>query len=542
MKLSWILPLALCALLLPGCRNAAEHSHNEEEGHGHPHGEADQADNHAAGAAEAEPWAVTAWSEHYELFAETEPLIAGREAPSHAHFTYLPDFSALNEGSVTGILRGTNGSEESFVAPQPLRAGIFNVVFKPAREGTYDLVFRVRNAKASEDIPAGRVRVGSVASPGSLATPPAGTAAEQAATGEPVGFLKEQQWKTEFATEWARNGALKRSLRASGQVRPAAGGEATLTAPADGVVTAARWPHPGLDVGRGTALFVLTPRIAADQSAAELRADVTELEAELGTAQARLGRLRDLFEVEATSRREVEEAETRVKGLAARLEAARRDRAAASALRGGAGSGPESFRIPSPIAGRVAEVTVSPGQFVTAGTPLGRVVRTSPVWLSLALQPDQAAALASQSPAGLTLRRWAGEEPFLIPGDEVRLVSRAPEIEAGAGTVPVILEVQRGVDMLRLGSRVEAEVLLPGELPGIVIPASSLVDDSGVEVVYVQLDGESFDRREVRVEARQGPLALVRGLAPGERIVTKGGNAIRRSALLGSGAVEGHVH
>jgi hypothetical protein len=75
-----------------------------------------------------------------------------------------------------------------------------------------------------------------------------------------------------------------------------------------------------------------------------------------------------------------------------------------------------------------------------------------------------------------------------------------------------------------------------------VIPASSLVDDSGVEVVYVQLSGESFDRREVRVEARQGPRALVRGITPGERIVTKGGNAIRRSSLLGSGGVEGHVH
>ena len=544
MKRSWILPLALVALLLPGCGHdhpagTGGHSHGAgDEAHGHPHA----GDGAAEGA--AEPWSVTAWSARYELFAETEPLIAGRAAPSHAHFTYLPDFSALDEGSVTGALRGPDGREQTFVAEKPVRPGIFNVVFEPAREGTYELLFRVRNAKASEEIAAGRVRVGSAASPGSLAEPPAGTPGEGAATGEPVGFLKEQQWRTEFATAWAREGALKRALRASGEVLPAAGGEAVLTAPADGVITAARWPHPGLEVGKGTALFVLTPRVAADRSVAELRADVAELAAELGAAEARLGRLRELLAVEAASRREVEEAEARVRGLAARLEAARRERAAAAALRGGAigASGPESFRIAAPIAGRVAEVAVSPGQFVAAGTPLGRVVRTSPVWLRLALQPDQASALAAGSPAGLALRRWAGEEPFLVPGGEVRLVARAPEISAGAGTVPVILEVARGVDVLRLGSRVEAEVLLPGDLAGVVVPVSSVVDDSGVEVVYVQLDGESFDRREVRVEARQGPLALVRGLAPGERIVTKGGNAIRRSALLGSGAVEGHVH
>lgn len=521
----WTSTLLIFCLLLPACRN-------EEGEHGHSQAE------------EAESWAVTAWSEHYELFAETDPLIAGREAPSHAHFTYLPDFSALNEGSVTGILRGPDGREESFVSPKPLRAGIFNVVFKPAREGTYDLIFRVRNRKASEDIPAGRVRVGSEASPGGLAEPPPNAPDEKAATGEPVGFLKEQQWRTEFATEWAGEGTLKRGLRATGTVRPSAGGDASLTAPADGVVTAARWPHPGLDVGRGTPLFVLTPRVSADHSLAELRADVTELEADLGTAQARLARLRDLLAVEATSRREVEEAEARVKGLQARLEAARQERAAASVIRGGrggGGAGPESFLIASPIAGRVAEVVVSPGQFVAAGTPLGRVVRTSPVWIELALQPDQAAALSSQAPSGLALRRWAGEEPFIIQGEDLRLVSRAPEV-ASTGTVAVILEVRRGVDQLRLGSRVEADVLLPEDLSGIVIPASSLVDDSGVEVVYVQLGGESFDRREIQVQARQGPHVLVRGIAAGERIVTKGGNAIRRSSLLGSGAVEGHVH
>ncbi|HET9228230.1 MAG TPA: efflux RND transporter periplasmic adaptor subunit [Thermoanaerobaculia bacterium] len=528
------LSLSLFLLVLPACRDSApapdDHAHAEGEAD-HPHAEAE----------EAEGWAVTAWSEHYELFAETDPLIAGREAPSHAHFTYLPDFSALNEGSVTGILRGANGFEESFHAPKPLRAGIFNVVFKPSREGTYDLVFAVRNSKASEEIPAGRVRVGAAASPGNLVELPPGAPDEEAAAGEPVGFLKEQQWRTEFATEWAREGALKRALRAPGRVLPAGGSEAILTAPVDGVVTAASWPHPGLDVGRGAPLFVLTPRVSADQSVAGLRADVTELEAELGTAKARLGRLQELLKVEAASRRDVEEADARVKGLTARLDAARRDRAAASAIRSGGGAGPESFRIASPLAGRVAEVAVSPGQFVSAGTSLGRVVRTSPVWVELALQPDQAAFLV-QVPAGLSVRRWAGEEPFLIPGEDLRLVARSPEVQAGTGTVPVILEVRRGVDLLRLGSRIEAEVLLPQDLPGIVIPASSLVDDSGVEVIYVQLSGESFDRREVRIEARQGPRTLVRGITPGERIVTKGGNAIRRSSLLGSGAVEGHVH
>lgn len=510
-------------LLLPACRGS------------------DQASQPVGQEQEPESWSVTAWSEHYELFAETGPLIAGREAPSHAHFTYLPDFSALDEGSVTGILRAPGGQEQSFLAPRPARAGIFNVVFNPEAEGTFDLVFRVQNDKASEDIAAGRVRVGPASAPGGLAELPPGAPPADAAAGQAVGFLKEQQWRTEFGTAWASEGSIRRTLRAPGRVRPVAGGETTLTAPADGVLSAARWPHPGQDVPRGAPLFVLTPRVSADRSLAELGADIAELEADLRPAELRLNRLRELLAVEATSRREIEEAEARVAGLTARLEAARRERATASAVRGGGGGAAESFRVSAPIEGRVAQVTVSPGQFVAAGTPLGRVVSISPVWLELALQPNQAGAL-TEAPAGLYVRRWDQEEPFLVAGEDLRLVSRAPEVDAGTGTVPVIVEVRRSVDLLRLGSRVEVEILLPGELSGVVVPALALVDDSGVEVVYVQLGGESFDRREVEIVARQGPLALVRGIASGERIVVAGGNAIRRSSLLGSGAIEGHVH
>lgn len=533
MSRSLLLPLFLVPiLLLPGCKE----DDSASEAHGHDGGQP-----HEAHAEEEQGWAVTAWSEHYELFAETDPLVAGQEAPSHAHLTWLRDFSALSEGSVTGILRGEDGREESFLAPEQLRAGIFKVVFKPSREGTYDLVFRVQAKGRTEDVRSGRVRVGTQASPGGLVEPPPGAPDEEAAAGEPISFLKEQQWRTPFATAWAANGALGKSLRAPARVVPAAGGEVILTSPVDGVVTANRWPHVGLGVGKGSPLFTLTPRGAADRSLSELRADVTELETELEVARARLSRLRELIAVEATSRREVEEAEGRVKALSARLEAARRESSAASAVRSGGSSGPESFRVGAPIAGRVAEVTVSPGQFVEAGAPLGRIVSTSPVWLELALQPDQAGAFA-EAPAGLHLRRWAGEEPFPIPAEDVRLVSRSPEVDSGTGTVPVILEVRRSVDLLRIGSRIEAEVPLPGEKAGVVIPAVALVDDGGVEVVYVQLGGESFERREVGIEARQGPLVLVRGIVPGERVVTRGGNAIRRSELLGSGAVEGHVH
>ena len=77
---------------------------------------------------------------------------------------------------------------------------------------------------------------------------------------------------------------------------------------------------------------------------------------------------------------------------------------------------------------------------------------------------------------------------------------------------------------------------------GIVGPAEAIVDDAGVPVVYVQPEGESFVRREIRIVGRQGDRVLVEGVGPADRVVTRGAAAIRRSAQMSSGEVEGHVH
>jgi multidrug efflux pump subunit AcrA (membrane-fusion protein) len=115
-------------------------------------------------------------------------------------------------------------------------------------------------------------------------------------------------------------------------------------------------------------------------------------------------------------------------------------------------------------------------------------------------------------------------------------------VDPASGTVAVLVEIAAGTDTLRLGSAIEAEILLPEERQGFVVPASALVDDGGVSVVYLQVEGESFLRREVTVLARQGKLVLVEGLALSSRLVTLGGNAIRRATLVASDPGEGHVH
>ena len=108
-----------------------------------------------------EGWAVTAWGERYEVFAETDALVAGASVTSDAHVTVLEGFAPLKEGAVTLVLRGAGGAEEAFRQERPKRDGIYPVEAKPRAEGTFDLVFRIESAAGPEEIAAGRVRVGS---------------------------------------------------------------------------------------------------------------------------------------------------------------------------------------------------------------------------------------------------------------------------------------------------------------------------------------------------------------------------------------------
>jgi len=489
-------------------------------------------------AVEAESWAVTAWGERFELFPEFDALISGRTAGAHVHVTVLDGFRPATEGSVTVVLISTAGIEERFSSTTVVRPGIFNVEIQPGEPGERELSFEIEVNGVQETIAGGSVRVGTADNPGGLIKPPFELPAVDG--DETIDFLKEQQWRTSFDTKWVRIGALRSSVTGTARIEPPSGGEVVLTAPVDGVVRVASWPYTGQRVSAGSALLFLIPTANIERSLAQLEASVREIEALSQAATARVERLEGLLEREAVSRREVERVQAESTGLEARLEAAQAELEAAEAGRRGR-QGVSGLEIRAPFAGRVAEVRVSPGEHVAVGATLLRVIRERPVWIRVALTPGNAASLGDGI-AGLVLDTGASVAPLQVHAGELRLVAVAPEIDSGTGTVTALIEVQRSVDELKPGLRATVQILLAGEVEGVVLPHSAVVDDAGVPVVYVQVEGESFSRRKVEVLRRQGELVLVDGVLPGERVVTVGGAAIRRATLLASGSVEGHVH
>ena len=77
----------------------------------------------------------------------------------------------------------------------------------------------------------------------------------------------------------------------------------------------------------------------------------------------------------------------------------------------------------------------------------------------------------------------------------------------------------------------------------LVIPVSSLIEEQGNFFVYVQAEGESFQKREVQLGANDGiNVQVLSGVSEGERVVTKGAYQIKLSSMSGTMPAHGHEH
>ena len=124
-----------------------------------------------------------------------------------------------------------------------------------------------------------------------------------------------------------------------------------------------------------------------------------------------------------------------------------------------------------------------------------------------------------------------------------RLVAVGRVLDRDARTVPIIYELRDPDRRLAIGQAVSLRVFASTATEAITVPNSAIVDDAGQPVVFVQVSGESFERRAVELGNRESGLVQITGdIAPGERIVVRGAPYIRLAALSPQVPAHGHTH
>jgi membrane fusion protein, heavy metal efflux system len=164
-------------------------------------------------------------------------------------------------------------------------------------------------------------------------------------------------------------------------------------------------------------------------------------------------------------------------------------------------------------------------------------VDPSVVWLTVNVPAGAAGTVSRNSMA--TFSTEGGSDNFPAR----RIVSVGSVIDPVSRTLPIIYEVSNPTGAIKIGANARALVRTGGRTEGVVIPATAVLDDNGRAIVFVQAEGERFERREVVIGGRDGDLVLVRsGVRAGERVVSGAAYQVRLASLSTAVPAHGHEH
>jgi multidrug efflux system membrane fusion protein len=284
---------------------------------------------------------------------------------------------------------------------------------------------------------------------------------------------------------------------------------------------------PGADVKKGDLLFTIDPRpLEAQVSAAE--AQLTSTRAQLDLARTEFKRNEQMWADRATSKREFDDAATRVRTFESQVKG--NEAAAATARLNLAYT-----RITAPISGRVGKAEITVGNLVQGELPpspvLTTVVSMNPVYVSF--QADESAYLryiaGARSGALAIAVALADEEGFPHPA-KLEFVDNRIDPASGTVRMRATVDNKSGRFTPGLFARVKlGDSATPRK--AVLVADRAIGTDQSKRYVLVLGEGNQAQYREVRIGRLVDGLRVIEsGLKQGEVIVVNGLQRVRPGA------------
>ena len=496
-------------------------------------------------ADEAKTAQITVWMDGYEVFAEYRAPVVNKATTFITHVTDLRSIEPRTNGMVKFILRQ---GDAVFEHPQsaPARAGIYlpGIIFPKA--GDWQLTLAIPAGGTNATVEMGKVTV--------YADEDSAAHAEMPEPPEGISFLKEQQWKILAGTEPVTKRKLVEQLRLPAMVAARPGSLAQVTPPVAGRLVlppGKSMPVVGEKVEAGQVLALIQPSFSeVGARFVEAEGEVVRSKLALEQADLALKRMEKLAKAEAKSGRELQEAEFALKTAQAKYDAALALQATyrqASTNLGGQSAAARASRPSS--CGRP-----SPGPSSTSRAPRSantsrRRKPCSRCWTRQRLHRSACPRSQRQAPRrdeGGQLRSAGGDRDGSFPSPATaagRLVFVGMQVDAATRTVPLIYEVKNPENRLRVGQSVNLFVETARAEETLAIPSAAIVEEDGRPIAFVQVGGETFQKRDLTLGIRDGNwVQVLSGITEGERVVTKGAYAVRLASVSSAIPAHGHVH
>lgn len=343
--------------------------------------------------------------------------------------------------------------------------------------------------------------------------PEGGAAATASASGSAAGPKKPPAFPVDVATVKAET--VDYLVTAVGSIEAAE--QIDVTARVAGVVERVRFQE-GDAVKQGALLVEIeTGRYAlsADQS----RANMRRAEASAKDAASLLARREKLVEDGVATTEELDTARTKVAVTEAEL-------ALAKASLGLAQLNLRDAFVRAPEGGVVQSRTVHTGKYVQAGTVLATLLRRDPLRLRFELPEHEAREVRP----GLVAR-------FTVRGESKQRTAKLRYVADAASErtrmVEAIAEVEGVDDGLRPGTFAEVSIVLSSTQAAPVIPQMAARPTAKGFVAFVVEDGVAKERLvTLGMRTEDGRVEVKEGLRVGEKLVLRGGEALRDGASV----------
>lgn len=493
---------------------SCQHSHDEHSDHAHDaHGE------HIDETKERPTVDHTIWTTKTELFVEFPALIVGNESRFAAHFTILDGHQAVKEGTVTVSLISKNDVSVSEKVEQAASAGIFTPTLIPTEAGVYQLLFEITSPTLSDKILIENIEV--------FANQQAAIQAlgGEEENGNEISFLKEQAWKIDFQTTSVKQEEIYNVINTSGIWKSAPSDFKTISATTSGIVS---FKNNSLTIGSVVSQGQILMSISSGRlNSNNLNAEIVKAKTNLDQAKFEYDRNKELYDLQIVSKSEFEQIEQKYNLAQVNY----------NTLSAGYDSG--SKQVIVPMNGFIKSLKITDGSYVEQGDEIMIIAKQQDQLLEAFLSPSYFSQTAAIQDVFYKVNnnKWSS-----MKENNGAIVSVSKELSATHPQLSIFANV-KDVIMVPEGGFVEVQIVTGSPSKALVIPESALLEDYGSYSAIVQLSGESFERRPLSIGKRNGEMVeIVKGLAEGEVVVSRGAFQVKMASMSGQAPAHGHAH
>lgn len=340
-------------------------------------------------------------------------------------------------------------------------------------------------------------------------------------------FHDEQAQMTDFALEPVRLEKVGTLIVSAAQIQSTPGNDRDVIAKASGIVV---FHQRDLTVGqvvkKDENLFSLE---CGGMMENNIHQYYTETMNAYEQAQAEYQRKKELAEKQIVSESELLQAKTDYENALAKYRHLRKNFSGGRQV------------VKSPINGYIQQIEVKNGQFVQAGEPMLTVSTNRKLLLQADLPAKYHASL--KHIMEVNIRQMNSERTYSLEELHGRLVSYGKSVEKNNPLIPVIFEIDNVIDVLP-GTFVNLYLKTGGENPRLSVANEAVVEEMGNYFVFVQVEPETYEKREVVTGASDGfRTEILKGLREGEKVVSRGARILLLSQSASSvDPHAGHVH